>query len=147
MKLRRAPTVQTRRQKLRSDDLAKPPSTFAYRARRSEAERGTGRQASSGEMGQPPKPVRRRGFGHFWVQRAGLIVLVLAILASAVNVLSLSTDVKVMPLTTAGNQTLLRNQAVYQTAASQELAHSIWNRNKITVDTSGLSRQMLSQFP
>ena len=146
MRLRRTPAAQTRRQKLRSEDLAKPPSTFAYRARRSGTERNTGRQAPGGEDATAP-PAHRKRFGHFWLQRAGLVILLLAILVSAVNVLSLSTDPKVVPLTTTASQTLLRPTAVYETAASQQLGGSIWNRNKITLDTSGLSRQLLNQFP
>ena len=145
MKLRRTTPPPTRRQKLRADDLAKPPSTFAYRARRSEAERNTGRQAQ-GES-SAPKPPRRPGFKHFWLQRTGLIILVLAALASAVNVLSLSTDAKVIPLTTSSSQTLLRPASVYEAAASRQLSHSVWNYNKITINASGLSRQLLSQFP
>jgi len=145
-RLRRVSPELTRRQKLRTDDLAKPPSTFAYRARRSEADRGTGRQLSGVPIGQAP-PGARRGFGRFWLQRAGLIILLLAILASVVNVLSLSADVKVMPLATDANQTLLREKTVYEAAASRQLGSSIWNHNKITIDTSSLSRQLLSQFP
>ncbi len=145
MRLRRAASEPTRRQKLRSEDLSKQPSAFAYRARRSDAERGTGRQLSGVPIGQPVPAVRH--LGRFWLQRAGLIILLLAILASAVNVLSLSTDAKVLPLTTAANQGLLRNKTVYEAAASQQLGSSIWNRNKITIDTARLSRGLMTQFP
>jgi hypothetical protein len=138
--------MPNRRQKLRADNLAKPPSVFAYRARRSESERTTGRQVSNTPIGQPP-PATRRRLGHFWLQRFGLVILLLAVLASAVNVLSLSSDAKIVPLTTTANQTLLRDEAVYQTAADRQLSSSIWNRNKITINTSSLSRQLLNQFP
>jgi hypothetical protein len=59
----------------------------------------------------------------------------------------LSTDAKVVPLSVDSGQTLLRPQTAYETAASRQLSSSIWNRNKITVDTSNLSRQLLNQFP
>jgi hypothetical protein len=45
------------------------------------------------------------------------------------------------------SQSLLRGQAAYQSAAERLLAGSIWNRNKLTVDTGGLSRQLQHQFP
>jgi hypothetical protein len=36
---------------------------------------------------------------------------------------------------------------VYETAASRLLAQSVWNRNKVTVDTGRLSRELQRQFP
>jgi hypothetical protein len=142
MRLRRSVLPQTRRQKLRADDLAKPPSTFSYRASRSEQERGTGRQAQR----EPARPASNR-FGHFWLQRFGLVILLLALIASAANVLTLSTSAKVVSLAADGNHSFLRPTEVYENAASQQLKRSIWNHNKITVDTAKLSQQLLSQFP
>jgi hypothetical protein len=142
MRLRRQPAPQTRRQKLRLDDLAKPPSTFAYRARRSDQERGTGRQ-----LDREQTMAAGRDLGRFWLQRFGLIILLLAIVASLANIFTLSSSVKVVMLTTPSDRLLLRSARTYQAAASQQLADSIWNRNKITIDASKLSRQMLSQFP
>jgi len=142
MRLRRSVLPQTRRQKRRIDDLAKPPSTFSYHTNRSEQERGTGRQAQR----EPARPAGNR-FGHFWLQRFGLVILLLALMASAANVLTLSTSAKVVPLATAGSRPFLRPTAVYEDAASRQLKRSIWNHNKITVDTAKLSQQLLSQFP
>src|SRR5665213_1399330 len=146
MRLRRKTLPRSPRQKLRSDSLAKPPSAFAYRARRLEAERNTGRQAPSESSG-PKLPSRRASFHRLWLQRTGLIILVLAVVASAINILSLSNEAKLVPLTTTSSRTLLHPTTDYETAANRQLSNSIWNRNKVTVDTSGLSRQMLSQFP
>jgi hypothetical protein len=149
MKLRRrSSSPPTRRQKLQTDDLAKPPSAFAYRAKRSEAERNTGRQPQGETSGTTSVASRNRiRSRQFWLHRTGLIILFLAVVISAVNVLSLSTEPKVMPLTSGSNQALLHSPTVYQDAASQLLKSSIWNRNKITVDTSSLSRQLLNKFP
>jgi hypothetical protein len=148
MKLRRNPPPPSRRQKLRSDDLVKPPSTFAYRARRSEAERNTGRQPQ-GEASETVTAASRSRVKsrQFWLHRTGLIILFVAVVVSAANVLSLSTDPKVIPLTSDNNQALLHSTAVYETAANKLLSKSVWNRNKITLDTSTLSRQLLNQFP
>lgn len=141
MRLRPKVLPQTRRQKLRTDDLAKGPSTFLYRARRSEQDRGTGRQIQR----EPAKPLKK--FGHAWLQRFGLVILLAAALASAVNVLTVSTTAKVLPITTSGGHAFLRPTKVYEAAASQQLRSSIWSRNKITFDTARLSRQLMAEFP
>jgi hypothetical protein len=142
MRLRRSSRSLNRRQKQPTDDLVPAPSAFAYRASRSGEDRSTGRQASREAV-----PASTAPRGRFWLQRLGLIVLLLAITASAINVLSLSTAAKVLPLTTVNSRPLLRPTAVYEAAASHQLASSVWNRNKITIDTAKLNRQLLNQFP
>jgi hypothetical protein len=142
MRLRRQAQPTTRRRQLELDDLAKPPSTFSYRASRSEQQRDTGRQ-----LQRESAQAAAHRLGHFWLQRFGLVILLAAIVVSLANVLTLSTSAKVITLTTADNQSLLRPPAAYQLAASQQLQHSIWNRNKVTIDTSKLSQQLLNQFP
>lgn len=132
----------TRRQKLQLDGLAKPPSAFAYRARRSDQERGVGRQADR----EQAKATGRR-LGRFWLQRFGLIILMAAVVVSVLNVLTLSASTKVVTLTTSDDSAFLHSNQTYQTAADHYLSQSIWNRNKITVDTARLSRQLLNQFP
>ncbi len=82
--------------------------------------------------------------GTYWLQRFGLTVLLIAALASAVNILSLSATAKVERL---AGQTALPRQAEYQAAANKLLAASVWNRNKITVDTGSVRQELLKQFP
>jgi cell division septal protein FtsQ len=89
----------------------------------------------------------KRGFGHFWLQRFGLVILLVAVVVSLANVLSLSVDAEILPLTSGASSSLLGDQAAYQAAADRLLGSSIWNRNKITIDTAKISRQMLAQFP
>jgi hypothetical protein len=64
------------------------------------------------------------------------------------NILSVSTKPEILPLDTS-NQALLtpQNKLIYQNAASKILSSSIWNENKITVDTGGLSRKLMAEFP
>lgn len=143
MKLRRRARLENRRQKLPADDLAPPPPSFAYRAKRSEEDRGTGRQTPH----ETPAPAAGATRGRFWLQRLGLIILLLAVIVSAVNVLSLSADPKVLPLATSSSRSLLRPITDYEAAAARDLGSSIWNRNKITIDTASLNRQLLNQFP
>lgn len=141
MKLRRR--AATGRQRLRStedDDTA--ASKFSYRNRRSEAERGTGRQAQR-------EAIRAAGASasHFWLQRFGLFILLVAAVASAINILTLSSGANVQTLLTDQPSNLLGTPAVYTAAADQLLRGSIWNRNKLTIDTGQLSRKLLKQFP
>jgi hypothetical protein len=143
MKLRRQARLSTRRQKLSADDLVPAPPSFAYRAKRSEAGRGTGRQTPH----ETPATAAGAARGRFWLQRLGLIILLLAVIVSAVNVLSLSADPKVLPLATSSSRSLLRPITDYEAAAARDLGSSIWNRNKITIDTASLNRQLLDQFP
>lgn len=81
------------------------------------------------------------------VQRFGHLVLLTAIVASAVNILTLSTSPKILPLSTTSDTTFLHSQATYQQAANELLASSFWNRNKITINSGQISKQMLAQFP
>jgi hypothetical protein len=67
--------------------------------------------------------------------------------ASGVNILNLSTTAQILPVTSNSSSTLIFNKAAYQAAADHLLSASIWNHNKITVDTANISRQLLAQFP
>jgi hypothetical protein len=141
MKLRRnAQQSRSRRQRQVSDDLTPAQPSFLYRARRSESRQALGRQAEA------QAPARRQRIGYSWLQRAGLFILLLAIVASVINVLSLSTEPKVVVLSTASQRSILEPTARYEAAAGHQLSSSIWNRNKITVNTSQLSHQLLAQF-
>jgi hypothetical protein len=141
MKLPRLTKRASRRQRQPLDDLAPSPSSFAYSGRRSEEKRLTGRQAD-----RQAQPSRRTRLGYSWLQMLGLIILLLAAVASVVNVLSLSADAKIVPLAAKTNLSILRPTAVYQAVADRQLKSSVWNRNKITIDTAALSHQLLSQF-
>lgn len=143
MRLRRSKSTVSkgRRQRRAPDPAAQNSSGFAYRSRRSEEETNTGRQLSR----EPA--ARSKGLGNFLLKRFGLVVLLIALLISSVNVLSLSSKAKVMSLTDSSGNSFLHDKAVYETAADKLLADSVWNRNKITVNTSSVSQGMLEQFP
>jgi hypothetical protein len=141
MRLRRnKSTVSTSRRQRRAADPSRSSSSFAYRSRRSEQEINTGRELSR-EAAAP------RHFGHFLLRRFGLVILLVALLISTLNVLSLSSNDRVMSLTDSSGNSFLHDKSVYEAAASKLLAGSIWNRNKITVNTAGVSQGMLKQFP
>jgi hypothetical protein len=143
MKFRRRMTKPTGRQKLHSDDLVPLSAAFTYRGRRRlEENRAGSRQAKRDTPGAP-----RHGLAHFWLQRFGLIILLLAITVSLVNILSLSDAAKVVLLSDDMNRAFLQPLTIYQQAADKQLAGSVWNRNKITLDTNALSQHLLRQFP
>jgi hypothetical protein len=143
MRLRRRRTrVSTgRRQRQPAEPGARGSAPFAYRARRSEEELNVGRQ-------QPHEASRRapKDWGTFLLKRSGLIILLIALFISAINMLSVSGSAKVMPLT-GSSDTFLHDKSVYESAADKLLADSVWNRNKITINTSDVSQGMLKQFP
>jgi cell division septal protein FtsQ len=86
-----------------------------------------------------------------WAQfsrRVGVLILALAIVISVFHLLSVSSQARIVPLTSsAASSAFLRNQADYQAAADKLLTSSLWNRNKITIDTGQISRGMVAQFP
>lgn len=88
-----------------------------------------------------------RSIWRFWAQRLGLLVLLTAVIISLFNILSLSTNAKVLPVGQQSKGSFLRDQATYEAAADQFLAGSIWNRNKVTIDTGRFRQQMKSTFP
>ncbi|MEK7059768.1 MAG: hypothetical protein AAB971_03360 [Patescibacteria group bacterium] len=141
MKLGRKNQLPTRRQRLKTE-ADRPSSSFSYRSRRLDRSRETGRQI------QYELTKRKAGkLGRYWLQRFGLAVLLVAVAASLFNVLSLSSNAKVLPLATDGSRSFLRPISTYEAAASQLLGESVWNRNKITVNTANIRHQLLNKFP
>ena len=142
---RRQPGLSSgRRQRRTASSPPKGSPAFLYRSRRSGEELNTGRQLARETTGAAPRSSLKR----FVLHRFGLIILLIALVISCVNVLSLSSDARVVSLTPAGGAgPFMHDKRIYQMAADNLLAGSIWNRNKITVNTEGISRQMLKQFP
>jgi len=143
MKLpRKTPRTTSFRQRLRSADLSDKPASFAYYARRSDQDLNTGRQVQREQQRSFRLPT-----SHFWAQRFGLIILLVAVVVSVISAVSLSTDAKILPLDSANSNLFLHDQSDYQAAADRLLAASIWSRNKLTINTSKLEQQLTAQFP
>jgi hypothetical protein len=118
-------------------------STYAYSSRRSEEALNVGRKADRAKA-----KVKAAKTTNFWLQRFGLIILTIAFIVSAFNVLSLSSSPRVMPFNGSEELSLTSTQTnQYETAASKVLASSIWNGNKITVDTEAISNKLIDEFP
>lgn len=137
MKLKRK--AEPARRQRAGGGLGSKPSPFAYTSRRSESP-NQARQTASEALKAIRKPARSVG------QRIGLLILSVVILFSVVNILSLSSQAKILPLVSGQNKTFLRDESVYQSAADKLLASSIWNRNKITINSDKLAQELTAQF-
>jgi hypothetical protein len=145
VKLRRkkAEEPSSRRQRLNnaaSEDRMQVSSTFSYRARRSEDNINLGRQNTD----KPPVSALKTTY--FWLERSGLIILLIAVVASLINVLSLSSSAEILPAS-QGENISSQQKAAYQVEADKLLASNATDHNKITIDVNKLSAQMLSSFP
>ena len=143
MKLGRKASPPTGRQRLRSPGPPSKPinKTFSYSSRRSEDALNTGRQLQRDLKDSAAKGLR------YSIQRFGMVVLLLAVLVSLVNILKLSSEANIQPLTAGGSELLLRPQSDYEKYAAKLLSDSVWNHNKVTVNTGELSQKMLAEFP
>ena len=144
MKLRRKKQSElSTRQRLHRDnsEISRPVSrTFTYRSNRSDDMLNTGRQLQREAIKQSTKGLS------YGLQRFGLVILSLAVIVSVINVLSLSANPKIVVLTAANNKSSLRPPSEYQQFASQLFANSVWNHNKLTLNTSNINQQMVNQF-
>jgi hypothetical protein len=134
-------TTPSRRQ--RQDHAPGMPANFSYHSRRSSDGSGnTGRDKAREAL----RPSARR-FGNFWVQRFGLLTLLIVAVACLVSMVSLSQKPKIVALRTVEGAELLQPTEVYQSAADKLFQSSILNRTKLTINTGKISRQLAEQFP
>ncbi|HVX24403.1 MAG TPA: hypothetical protein VG992_03630 [Candidatus Saccharimonadales bacterium] len=143
--LRRSPKRNARRQPVGRQAAARPssasPGYSYYAQQRTEPTSNTGRQLSRAAGAQAKR------VGHFWLPRFGLAILLAVVILSVINGLLLNANASVMPLTTSTSRNFLQPLSVYQSAADKLLASSVWNHNKVTINTGAISRSMLKQFP
>ncbi len=141
MKLRKTKTPPpTNRQRLLGDRQSSP-TAFSYHSRRSELELNTGRQLLR------TSTISAKRFGKFWLQRFGLFILLAVALVSLVSSVTLSTDPKVVLVAGSSQQPFLQDKQIYTQAVVKQLSSSIWNHNKITVNTERINQQLTAQFP
>ncbi len=145
MKLRKKKPNPSARQRKRAtpEDASKQSSAFSYGANRPDHESIANREA------QRSSPQEKTvSAGNYWLRRAGLLILLLAITASITSSLTLSADPDIVSVKGNGNNgAFLHSEATYQAAATKVLNQSILNRNKITVDTDKVSAELVKQFP
>lgn len=81
----------------------------------------------------------------YWGQRFGLVIVLVVAVISIGNILVVSPDPKIVPVSSEG-AVFLKDQSVYGAEASKLLS-GFWNRNKITIDTNSIIKQMKQKFP
>lgn len=114
---------------------------FSYYAQRSELGTNTGREIGREEAARKP------GVLESLLQRIGLIVLGTVILAVVVSNLVLSSSPRVMPVSADSTPYFLHSMDDYRAAIAGTLQESIWNTNKLTIDTAAVAKKIKQQFP
>jgi hypothetical protein len=84
---------------------------------------------------------------HFARQRFGLVIVAIATLVAFGNTLRLSSSSKVDSLNEPAASFLLHDQKTYQAAVDGYLARSIWNGNKLTINTEAIALNLQRDFP
>ena len=115
---------------------------YAYYARRSAEPTNLGRQVFREALSARTAQRAAR----YWTRRFGLLLVIIALIIGVISLLSLSTDAKVLPVDPDQPPTL-HSVSAYEAAADRLFSASVLNRNKLTVDTVGISRQLQHQFP
>lgn len=145
MKLRRNKPAPTTRQRKKSEpeDNRNSAAAFSYGANRPDHESIANREAQ-----RTSTPTKAVSAGNYWLRRAGLLILLLAITASITSSLTLSANPEIVAVKdNNGNGAFLHSEATYQAAAAKLFNESMLNRSKITVDTDKISTEMVKKFP
>lgn len=141
MNLRRKtkPTVRNR-ERIRGAERSQP-AAFSYYAQRSDHGTNTGREIGREEAATKPSVLQAL------LHRIGLFVLAVVILIVVISNLMLSSSPRIISVSTSSNQYFLHSLSDYQAAASVILKQSIWNGNKITINTAAVSQKVRQEFP
>jgi cell division septal protein FtsQ len=115
---------------------------FSYSANRNDQDYALGR-------GVPrDKDIRRRErIVRYWRQRLGMFIAGVALIVCVLYTLHLNNQPKVVSLAQSSNSYFLQSTDVYQQAAAKAFASSIFNDNKITVNSVGIQERLQKQFP
>lgn len=117
---------------------------FSYHANRSIRE-GT---SNIGRITPEEAPKRTRNLR--WAKRLPMLAALIVIVICCSVVMSLSSDAKVVSVatnSTGSNRLFLQNTAIYQQAVQKLFASNVLNKNKLTVDTARITKDLQNQFP
>jgi len=118
------------------------PQAFSYRSSRLDEQYNVGRQQPRGQ------DIRRREkLVRYWRQRLGVLIAGMVIIICLIDVLHVTPNPKIVPLTLSANSSFLQSDMTYQTAARKLFASSIFNGNKITINTDQIASQLKRQYP
>jgi hypothetical protein len=99
------------------------------------------------ELNEPRRNIDIKAVGSFARNRFGLLIIALAVLIGFFNLVRLSSSPKIESLNTPEASYLLHSRADYQAAAEHLLASSMFNGNKLTVNTDKLAAELQKEFP
>jgi cell division septal protein FtsQ len=140
---RQTPPLRTSRNRSAATPPAGQNRTFSYYSSRSQSELKTGREAVQNKPPIRRLPTRlqrlRRHSGWF---AASLVLAVLGVYE-----LQLSTMPKVVSVAATSDAPFLQDGQTYQQAAHELFNASASNRNKLTVNASGIAAKLQKQFP
>lgn len=141
MKLGGKKKAVTGRQRRQSD--WQRPASFSYSSQRVE------RPDVPGRRPQPSLAAKRSRLlsVRFWARRSGLLIAVIVGFICLISILSLSNEPRVILLDSNGSSYTFHDAEQYQQAAAKHLGSSVWNKNKITVNTGKASADLQKQFP
>jgi hypothetical protein len=144
MKLRKKDnsSIESKRQRVvPSSDNLKVSSTFAYSSSRSEENYNVGRQIDKAK----PKVKKT---ANYWLQRFGLVILTIALIASLFKVLSVSSNPQILPVDSFSKAAITpQDESRYETTVSKIISSSVWNHNKITLDSNAIERSLIKNYP
>jgi hypothetical protein len=144
MKLRVGKQKQPERQPGRQRRQAtswERPAAFSYSSQRDSRPEPGRKQSNLADKRHRMLSIR------FWARRSGLLVAVVAVLVCLVSIVSLSNQPRIILLDENDGSYAFHDQAAYQKAASEYLSSSIWNKNKITVNTGAASAELKKRYP
>lgn len=119
-----------------SDNHSAP--VFSYAAHRTREEENTGRLRSVLPEAVPAKT--------FW-QHIPSIIASLVLIGCAGYATMLDTTPRVLRVTSTAQTTLLRSPEYYERAFSRELQRSLFNRNKLTINTTAVAERLKREYP
>lgn len=138
------PEPQGRR---RPDTMGSRPQAFSYYAQRSITKNpeSTRQRLDTSQIAKGPRrgSVLMRSLS----SRFGLVIVILVVLVSLFHILSLSSQVKIAPLTDQSSGYFLHDTAQYQRTARDLFGASFLNRNKVTFNAASLEAGMKAQYP
>lgn len=127
----------------RSTSSWQRPAAYSYRSQRSERAETEGRRQQASLTAKRSRLLSMR----FWARRSGMLIAIGVALVCLISILSLSNQPRIILLDADKNSFAFRDSDEYQAAAAKYLSSSIWNKNKITVNTGKASEELRKQYP
>jgi hypothetical protein len=133
--------ISGRRRPLPSNSVSQRTQAFSYYNQRSAPQANTGRGQSqdSESAGSGSRP--------WYLQGPVMAVGAFVVLVGLMYLLTLTSNPKIVELSSNGSNYFMQESSVYQQTAAQSLSSSLFNKNKLTVDTVKVAKDLTTEFP